>query len=95
MTDMTTTAHPHSTAASPRPSVAPVAAEPTLITEQQVRFGTAAAIAPGRLRTRRWTEVFSSFATAVRRAADPPAPVHRHPDVYLENALMAREMDRL
>jgi hypothetical protein len=69
--------------------------EPTLITEQQVRFGTAAVVSRPAVETRRWTTMFASFAVAVRQAAGPPAPVTRNPRVYLQNALMQREMGRL
>jgi hypothetical protein len=99
MTDLTTTTRP-STQMSVEPSPAPArttSVEPTLITEQQVMFSTAAAIAlPAK--THRWTDVFVSFTAAVRRAAGPPQPVQSHHSdryVYLQNALMSREMDRL
>jgi hypothetical protein len=97
MTDLTTTRRPTSEPAAPTPTPAAVAQQPTLITEQQVMFNTAAAVAiPAK--THRWTDVFGSFATAVRRAAGPPEPVrHHHSGRYgfIENALMSREMDRL
>jgi len=98
MTDLTTTRRPTSEpAAAPTPIPAAVAQEPALITEQQVMFSTAAAVAiPAK--THRWTDVFGSFATAVRRAAGPPEPVQHHHSErygYLQNALMSREMDRL
>jgi hypothetical protein len=71
---------------------------PTLITEQQVRFSTAAALsAPTRRQTRN-----ARVVAAVRRlfAASPEAtrPERRHHArrySFLENALMGREMDRL
>jgi hypothetical protein len=101
MTDLTTTVRPTpARAVAPIPAVASTVAavEPTLITEQQVLFSTAAAIAPPPARTRRWTGVFGSFATALRKAAGPPQPVpHHHSErfAYLETALLAREMGRL
>jgi hypothetical protein len=92
-----TTARPTSeiTAAPSRPARVH---EPTLITEQQVRFGTAAAVTRPPARTRRWTDMFASFASALRAAAGPPAPVARRNSgqlAYLQNALMQREMGRL
>ena len=99
MTDLKTTARPKpQTAPSPTANRAITAPEPTLITEQQVLFGTAAAVTRPPARTRGWTTLFASFATAVRRAAGPPEPArHHHSEryAYLETALMAREMDRL
>lgn len=72
--------------------------EPVLITEQQVRFGTAAALgAP----TRRGVLASMSYAVSSaagrwrarserRRSRHYPARL-----TYLEDALMSREMDRL
>ena len=97
MTDLMTTLQPTSpTAIEAAP--APAVAEPTLITEQQVMFSTAAAVAPQPVTTRRWTDVIGSFVAALRVAAGPPEPVRRHHSeryAYLQNALMSREMDRL
>lgn len=69
---------------------------PALITEQQVRFSTAAALsAPTRQRTRN-----ARVVAAMRRmfASEAPRPERRHHArrySFLENALMGREMDRL
>lgn len=70
---------------------------PTLITEQQVRFSTAAALSAPTRRTRN-----AGFVAAMRRlfAVSPEStrPERRHHArryTFLENALMAREMDRL
>jgi len=71
---------------------------PTLITEQQVRFSTAAALsAPTRQRTRN-----ARLVAAMRRmfavSSESPRPERRHHArrySFLENALMGREMDRL
>jgi hypothetical protein len=100
MTDLSTTTRPNtqiSVEPSPAPAQTTSVAEPTLITEQQVMFSTAAAVAlPAK--THRWTDVLVSFAAAVRRAAGPPQPVQGHHSeryLYLQNALMSREMDRL
>jgi hypothetical protein len=72
---------------------------PTLITEQQVLFSSAALALPP-ARTRRLTQAAHAVARAVgawlASAAKPPAPpryAKRH--VWLEDALMSREMDRL
>ncbi len=94
MTDLATTRHTTTeTAASPA-----MPSEPTLITEQHVRFSTAAAsVAPAR--TRGWAHAMDSVAGAVRGFfAGPQEPARRqYPKRYafLENALIAREMDRL
>jgi hypothetical protein len=50
-------------------------------------------------RTRRWTDAVSAVTSAVGSwlvsAAKPPKPVYPKRHVWLENALMSREMDRL
>ncbi|BBX02627.1 hypothetical protein BST36_10840 [Mycolicibacterium moriokaense] len=61
----------------------------TLITEQEVLFGTAAALAKPTGRTNR----FSVIAKALFTAARPRYRAKRY--VYLEDALMSREMSRL
>lgn len=93
MNDLTTTAPP-----SLRPAERPVPAidEPTLITEQQVRFATAAAVAVPRARPRRWAKAVRSALWELLDGPSEPARRHRPQRYrYLENALMAREMDRL
>jgi hypothetical protein len=71
----------------------------TLITEQQVLFSTAAAVALPARKTRGWSDTVVALATAVgswvTSAAKPPKPVYPKRHVWLENALMSREMDRL
>jgi hypothetical protein len=74
--------------------------ETTLITEQQVLMSTAAAVAIPPAKTRRFGDVVHALAGKVRAvlasSEKPPARKHypkRH--VWLDNALMAREMDRL
>lgn len=72
----------------------------TLITEQQVLFSTAAAVALPPAKTRRWTDTVSAVGTALRAmfAASEKPPARRHypkRHVWLDNALMSREMDRL
>jgi len=90
MTDLTKTA-PGRVQAPTTPT-----REPALITEQQVLFSTAA-VAPAK--TRRWTDAVASVADAVRTYFEGPTePARRHHPTrraYLENALLAREMDRL
>jgi hypothetical protein len=95
LTESTTTRRPQ-TAASPAPAQAAPAHEQTLVTEQQVLFSTAAVAVPAK--TRRWT--IGSVAGAVyawfAEAAKPPRPPQYSKRYdFLENARMAREMDRL
>jgi hypothetical protein len=72
---------------------------PALITEQQVLLSTAAAVALPPAKTRRWYSSVHAAASAVgswvASAAKPPKPVYPKRHVWLDNALMAREMDRL
>jgi hypothetical protein len=73
---------------------------PALITEQQVLLSTAAAVALPPAKTRRWYENVHAAASAVgswvASAAKPPTkPVYPKRHVWLENASMGREMDRL
>jgi hypothetical protein len=71
----------------------------TLITEQQVLFSTAAAVALPPAKTRGFTETAQALASAVgswfASAARPPKPVYPKRRVWLETALLSREMDRL
>ncbi len=73
---------------------------PTLITEQEVIFGTAAAVPPPS--TRWWTRATRVVAVAMGRvftaSEKDPRPKRRHyPPRYdfIEDARMAREMHRL
>ena len=70
-----------------------------VITEQQVLFSTAAAVALPPARTRRFSDAAEAVASAVRgwlaSAAKPATPAYPKRQVWLENALMAREMNRL
>jgi len=101
MTELTTTfsrKEQTDTGTTPAPSSAQ-STETTLITEQQVLMSTAAAVAlPPK--TRHFIDVVHALADKVRAvfasSEKPPARKHypkRH--VWLDNALMAREMDRL
>jgi hypothetical protein len=101
MTDMATTfspEHEESRETSPVTSVAS-STETALITEQQVLLSTAAAVALPPARTRRFSDAVHAVASAVgswvASAARPPKPVYPKRHVWLENALMSREMDRL
>jgi hypothetical protein len=84
------------TSASPTQSVE----TPALITEQQVLFGTAAAVVVPARKTHRLRDTVHAVAGAVGAFAasleKPPARRH-YPKrySYLENSLMAREMYRL
>jgi hypothetical protein len=101
MTDIATTfsrERDESLETSPVTSVAS-STETALITEQQVLFSTAAAVALPPARTRRISDAVPAIASAVgswvASAARPPKPVYPKRHVWLENALMSREMDRL
>jgi hypothetical protein len=85
---------------SPRPSPTNSTETATLITEQQVRLSTAAAVAPLPAKTRSFGDLVEAVAAQMRvlvaRPGKPPARRHypkRH--VWLENSLMSREMNRL
>jgi hypothetical protein len=103
MTDMATTYGPEledSRETSPVAAVTSSTETQALVTEQQVLFSTAAAVALPPAKTRRWTDTVSAVGAALRAmfaaSEKPPARQHypkRH--VWLDNALMSREMDRL
>ena len=102
MTDMATTySHEHgeSRETSPSTPVASATETQAVITEQQVLFSTAAAVALPPVRTRRFSDAIHAVASAVGgwlpSAATPPKPVYPKRHVWLENALLSREMDRL
>jgi hypothetical protein len=102
MADMATTFSPgrgKDREASPATSVTS-STDNTLITEQQVLFSTAAALALPPAKSRRWSDTLQAVASAIGSwlvsAAKPPTKsVYPKRHVWLENALMAREMDRL
>jgi hypothetical protein len=92
MTELTTTSRPSTAQPATRPGAV---SEMILITEQQVRFSTAAALSPAPATPRNW-----AFAVRTVRGLwhNHREPVHRHyPQrfAYLESALMSRELDRL
>ncbi len=70
----------------------------TLITEQQVLFSTAAAVALPPAKTRRWSDTVGAALRAIFLAESEKTVARRHypkRHVWLDNALMSREMDRL
>jgi hypothetical protein len=73
---------------------------PVLITEQEVMFGSAPALAPRPARisvTRRMIDSLHVVREALGDALrpPPPRPHYAHRAAYIERAAMAREMDRL
>ena len=102
MTDMATTSGPELEESREKL----VTSQPTstetqaLITEQQVLFSSAAAVALPPAKTRRWTDTIHAISGALRAmfAATEKPPARRHypkRHAWMDNALMAREMDRL
>jgi hypothetical protein len=84
---------------TPAPPVEQSTEAAALITEQQVLFASAAALAPA-VTPARHRHVAHEFATSVRALFARPEKVHaprHHPQrfVYLEQSAMSREMDRL
>jgi hypothetical protein len=69
--------------------------QPALITENEVRFGTAAHVGLPPVTIIRHTLI--SVSRVVRAALRPPAPrpAYSHRYSYIERAAMSREMDRL
>jgi hypothetical protein len=80
---------------SPAPADEAASAE-VLITEQEVLFGTAAAV-PARREgvRRRFIALMKRMSAVVVEASRPPRPSVPKRYEFLERALMAREMDRL
>lgn len=79
-----------------------VSAPPFLINEREFAFGTAAALGVQRKTPRLWFRATRVIPAALRRlfltsTADSRRPQRYSPRRYtfLENAIMAREMDRL
>ena len=79
-----------------------VSPAPVLISEQEVALGTAVALRARPTTRRRWFEAINVLRAAMQRSLAPSTqearPVRRdYPKRYtfLENACMAREMDRL
>jgi hypothetical protein len=103
MTDIATTYHGKLEDCSDTSPVTPETdstEQQALITEQQVLFSTAAAVALPPAKTRWWSDTIQTVSAALRAifAASEKPPARRHypkRHAYLENALMSREMDRL
>ena len=100
MNDMATTYGPGLEESRERLASWPTSTDTALITEQQVLFSTAAAVALPPAKTRRWSDAVHAAASAVgswiANAAKPPSkPVYPKRYAWLENASMSREMDRL
>jgi hypothetical protein len=80
------------------PSVAPASDTSTLITEQQVMLGSAAALAPAP--SHRWSHPAHEVAVAVHAMFARPEKLragrgdYAQRFGYLENSLVAREMSR-
>ena len=102
MTDMATTSGPELEESREKL----VTSQPTstetqaLITEQQVLLSSAAVVALPPAKTRRWTDTIHAISGALRGmfAATEKLPARRHypkRHAWIDNALMAREMDRL
>jgi hypothetical protein len=79
-----------------------VSPAPVLISEHEVSLATAAALRARPKTWRRWFETINVLQVAMRRSLAPPKREARlvrreYPKRYtfLENACMAREMDRL
>jgi hypothetical protein len=102
MINMATTSSPEiekSRETSPVTSVPTSTETQAPITEQQVLFSTAAAVALPPAKTRRWSDTVQAVTGALHSmfAASEKPPARHYPKRYgfLENALMSREMDRL
>ncbi|MFI5508419.1 hypothetical protein ACIA48_13180 [Mycobacterium sp. NPDC051804] len=102
MINLTTTTRPtfHKTVV-PSPVVipAPSSEGTTLITEQQVLFATAAAVAVPRVRPSHWSAAVKAISHAMTTVFTDSRPSAQRYQAqrftYLENALMSREMGRL
>jgi hypothetical protein len=99
---MTATPEARVTRRGGEPILESVTSAPVLITEQEVAFGTAAAVRTRPTTTRWWTATTSVVLGAIHRmvatVASGAGPARRrYPKHYtfLEHACMAREMDRL
>jgi hypothetical protein len=75
---------------------------PVLFTEQEVAFSTAAALSVRPAKTGRWSVATAGVLTAMHRTVLTLTPDRRAPRrhysrryEFLENAAMAREMERL
>lgn len=86
---------------APAPTVEKPADTAELITEQQVLFGSAAALAPppapAPVRHRNVAQEFASAVRAMFTRPERPHAINHYPQRfgYLEQSAMSREMDRL
>jgi len=101
MTDMATTSGPELEESQEKlvTSQRTLTETQALITEQQVLLSSAAVTLPPP-KTRRWTDTIHAITGALRAmfAATEKPPARRHypkRHAWMDNALMAREMDRL
>lgn len=102
MTDMATTYRPESDESREVLVTSQQTSTEThaLITEQQVLFSTTAAVALPPATTRRFRDAVHAVTAALRAvfaASEKPAAPRHYPKrhAWLDNASMAREMDRL
>lgn len=90
-------ADPQDVVEAPEPVIEEVSQAPVVITEQEVAFGTAAAVPLPRTKPTR--KLIAAVRAMFRRSSGdaPPAPRWYPPrrDAFLEEAAMAREMHRL
>jgi hypothetical protein len=97
MIDLTTTDRPTAQTALLAPVPSPD--ETTLISEQQVLFSTAAAVALRPAKVSRWTTAMKAVTDAMSvlftESRSPAQHYVARRYVYLENAVMGREMYRL
>jgi hypothetical protein len=91
MTDIATTYRPELTESPEKLVNSTQPSSEALITEQQVLFSTAAAVAlpPAKIRA------LGAFGSWLANAARPPKPLYPKRRPWLENAAMSRAMDRL
>ena len=84
-------------ASAPAPTVEKSADSTALITEQQVLFGSAAALAPAPARHRNVAADLASSVRAMFTRPERPHATKHYPQRfgYLEQSAMSREMDRL
>ena len=100
MIDLTTARPTFQPTSEPSPvTVAPAIGGTTLISEQQLLFSTAAAVALPRVKRSRWAIAIRSVSSVMSAlSTDSRPPVQRYQarrSAYLENAHMSREMNRL
>jgi hypothetical protein len=89
------------TQSAPAPAVEQSTETAALITEQQVMFASAAALAPAPAKPHFWTRAAHAVAAPMHavftRPERQPRPQKHYPQrlTYLEHSAMSREMDRL